>query len=214
VDVRGILSPLVLVAVPSLGSDAILRDDFEAASSCTFDPDRAWMQTIDVGYGLLPGRLTVDTTIFTTIFGRDSIDDPPIAFPGISGTGPVLEWDTAGEFYAARFHTVKDVHDAGVISLQSFRSRGCFNRNGLPGPCGQPYFDLSISATCGDFGPTAKYLTISAHSDDELGISWTQRIYPNDLESDTDYYLNIRFHDPADSWSTVYMMWYANIPFP
>ena len=190
------------------------------------DATRERLNSITVGYSVLnTGNLEIDAQQFEPMFGRGSTTDQPpypIAFPGVSGTGPVIHWTMPNRYLSQSFLSLPSGQWLGSITFQSNNSRGCFNTDGSPGPCGQPYMDVSISTLCNDFNP-ATALRVQTHmpSDGSTHFSWQQGfpsggVYAS-LAPNTAYHLNIRFSDPNDYWHKVYVIWYgspvtANLP--
>jgi hypothetical protein len=206
-----ILLPLAVACSCAGAADRIFADGLDSGGSCVTDPHRVRMFTTTVGYNVHnTGSLAVDATQFETIFGRASVSDPStLPFPGVTGTGPVFHWIFSGQYYSGWFHTPPTGRYTGSLAFQSNDSRGCVNVNGTPGPCGQPYYDVSISRQCNDYGDSATYAVLNAPSDGSPHLGWSMGYVSGDLEPDTDYYLNIRMHDPADFWHMAYMIWYG-----
>lgn len=207
------LLPLVVLCSCANAADKIYADSFDTGSSaCVDDSQRTRMSTIGVGYSVNNiGNLIVDATQFQTIFGRGSVfDNTTVAFPGVSGSGPVFHWLFSHQYYSGVFHTPPSGRYVGSLAFQSNDSRGCHNLNGSPGPCGQPFFDVSISQQCNDYSDTANFVTLHAYSDGMESLRWSLGFTPTDLRPDTDYYLNIRMSDPNDFWPVSFMIWYGD----
>lgn len=205
-----VLSPCAHAAV-----DEIFADGMDTVSTaCVDDPQRIRMGNITVGYSVWNvGNLPVDATQFQPIFGRASVNDPvTIPFTGISGAGPVLHWIYSHQYYSGVFHTPPVGRYVGSLAFQSNDSRGCFDYNGHPSVCGQPWYDVSISRTCNDYSGSAAYVSNNVPSDGQPHLRWSMGYVTGDLQPNTDYYLNIRMHDPNDYWHMVYMIWYAGVP--
>ena len=204
--------PLAAAFSPCVhADDVVFQGSMEYSTACVPDATRTRMSTINVGYSVSNiGSLTVDATEFEGVFGRASVYDPTtLAFPGVSGTGPVFHWIAPYMYYSARFHTPPGGHWIGSLAFQSNDSRGCYNVGGSRGRCGQPYYDVSISHTCNDYSSSASYAHTNVPSDQLPHLGWSQGYGDFDLSPDTDYYLNIRMTDPADYWHTAYMIWYG-----
>lgn len=207
-----LLLPLAVLWSYASATDRIFADGLDAGGACVDDPHRVRMLTTTVGYDVHDtGDLLVDATQFEQIFGRASVSDPSTSpFPGVSGTGPVFHWIFSGEYYSGAFHTPVAGRWNGSLIVQSNDSRGCRNLDGSPGPCGQPYFDISISRQCNDYGDSANYVVMNVPSDTMPHLLWSLGFVPGDLRPDSDYYLNIRMHDPADFWHMAFMIWYGH----
>jgi hypothetical protein len=206
------LLPLAVMCSCAHAGDKIYADGFDVGgSACVEDPERTRMLSIGVGYSVSNiGNLLADTTQFQTIFGRGSVlDTITYPFTGVSGSGPVFHWIFSHQYYSGLFHTPASGRYTGSLSFQSNDSRGCRNRNGSPGPCGQPFYDVSISSQCNDYSDTATFVALHAYSDGMPSLSWSLGFTETDLRPDTDYYLNIRMTDPNDSWPMAYMIWYG-----
>lgn len=189
---------------------------------CVPDATRTRFTSMVVGYSVQNTQPTArDTLTFEPIFGRAANSDPPPLklFPGVSGTGPVLNWSLAHRYYSAKFHTPATGRIGDItLAFESNDSRGCHNTNGSAGPCGQPFYNVSISRQCNDYGATAIVAKMpngsaSIVSDGQPHFRATMG-YPQDpktMANDTDYYLNIRLADPADFWRTAFMTWRGSL---
>lgn len=187
---------------------------------CVSDPQRQRLLSFSAGYSVTnTGNVTVDATQWTSLYGRArATDAPPFGpFPKVSGSGPVLHLSLAHYFESYQFHTPANDGKTYLYSLaaQSNNSRGCFNTNGSPGPCGQPYFDFSVSQTCNDYGP-ASHAVLHMPSDGQPHMRFytapsctLATVSTGCLPYDTDFMLNERFSDPADYWPKSYQIWYG-----
>lgn len=190
---------------------------------CVPDATRTRMTSIVVGYSVQNALPTArDTLTFESIFGRGANTDPPPLknFPGVSGTGPVLNWSLAHRYYSAKFHTPA-TGKIGDISLafESNDSRGCKNTNGSPGPCGQPFYNVSISRQCNDYNEATAIVgknpngSVNVVSDGQPHFRATMGYSsdPKTMANNTDYYLNIRLADASDYWRTAFMTWRGSV---
>jgi hypothetical protein len=202
----GLAAAVICVSTLTRADDVIFDDGYEMGS-CVADPDRSRMQTIGIFYAD-GGDVIVDATRFDTIFGHVA-EGSPVPFPGIPGIGSIWHWTASGQYYSGAFLTPADMTiPHGSLNFQDYESRGCTNFDGSPGPCGQPFYDVSISTQCNDYGASAVYVALNVPSTGEPGLVWAMNGTPGSLQPDTAYFLNIRMHDPADYWRSAAMIWY------
>jgi len=180
------ITALLLATSISAAGDNIFESGLDGASC----PDGRIMQS-DLQYG--DTTLTdVDVTAFENLWGRGAASDPPVSWPGLTGSSPmILDFARTG-YLAAKFHTSADPADTLV---------GMFEYVSYPYGASSPHLDFSITTECGNFSPEQSgciELDVAA-VDVPLG-RW--RVYAGNafycqLQSDTDYFVNVRFSDPA-----------------
>jgi hypothetical protein len=188
------------------------------SGSCVTDPERTRITAMSIGYNGVAnvGNVTADMTKFDSMYGRTSLTDTPPwqPWPQVDGIGPTYRWSASHTYVAQQFTTAASGRFLGSLAFQSNNARGCRNTNGTPGPCAQPFMDVSISTTCDDFNPATAYVVTSAASDGQPHVKWNMGyglgLPLGGLTANTTYYLNVRFHDPADYWRSVFVIWYGH----
>lgn len=199
---RAGLAPLaVLLALPhgALASDRIFASGFEwiCQPQITLpDGDRTRQVVGNVSYGTYPQmRPYVNLTEWSYLWGYNWADQapPPLPWPGISGSAPIIRNFGKNSYVGLHFHTPDD---AGTLS-------GYFMRPYWSGP----NLTIAISGSCGDFSqnlPTPGCLA-SDVAVDELAARWRfQSANPDAfciLQPDSDYYVNIMLTHPQDASS-------------
>lgn len=192
---------------------------------CVVDPVRARLTTMLMGFngvqnlgadGRINGvGLNIDVTQTAPVFGRGNWNSPPppAPFPFVNGEGPTFRWTQSHTELSLQFTTPASGLFTGDFAFQSNNSRECNDWNGHPGVCGQPIFDVSISQTCGLYGAAGDYTVSSIPSDGTSHVRWSlgynQPLSTGGLQYNTAYDINIRFHDPADYWRTVFVIWHG-----
>ena len=159
-----------------------------AGDSCPASP-RTRATVSDINY--LPGthlRRGVDLTLWNNIWGHINESDNVTPFPGPNGASPSIQTLGKTQYVAAKFNT-------GPLGVN-------FSGNYINVSYGAgPSLDMSISPACGDFAPaTPGCLVTDVPSIDRGLVYWrivngTNFVCP--LQPNTDYYLNVQFHDPA-----------------
>jgi hypothetical protein len=133
-------------------------------------------------------RHAVDLTLWDNIWGHISESDPVTPWPGVPGTSPTIWSIGKTQYVGALFHTTSSLTLSGHYVNVSYGAG--------------PNLDFSISPTCGDFtgGGQAGCLKTNIPSDGSALVSWRMHD-PSSfwcaLTPSSDYYLNVRFHDPA-----------------
>lgn len=151
------------------------------------------LTTSNISYGVNanPVRANVDVTEWNNIWGHASTTDGITPWPGVDGAGPVIRQMGRTTFVAAHFNTGSSPMYAGTLTDQS--------------NIGGPDIDVVMSTTCGDFSPNAVFPGCSRFSMPSDGITHFQYFSFGgnagtqwcSLSLNTDYYLNIKFHDPT-----------------
>jgi hypothetical protein len=131
-------------------------------------------------------RHGVNLADWDSIWGHITENDAEIPFPGPSGASPTIWTLGKTQYIAAKFNTGS--LPAGVTG---------FYKNVLYGA--GPNLDASISTACGDFDPPDPGCKSSdMPANDQPFIYWRMVNGTNfycGLQQNTDYYLNIQFHD-------------------
>lgn len=158
-------------------------------STCPSSP-RTLATVSDLHY--LPGlhvRPAVVLTLWDNIWGHINENDPLAPWPGVAGASPTIWTLGKNQYIGALFH-VGDIPPTS--SLSGFYKNVSYGAG--------PNLDMAISQTCGDFAPAQPGCSVSdiPAADRPLvywrmtngGTSYCQ------LTPNTDYYLNVQFHDP------------------
>ncbi|HKE47859.1 MAG TPA: hypothetical protein VKB52_07325 [Rhodanobacteraceae bacterium] len=133
----------------------------------------------------------VDVTRFENLWGRVEATDPVEPFPGVAGSQPTVDAFTRTGYVAAKFHTPSDIPSGtdGLFKNVSYGSG--------------PALDFSLSPQCGDFSPAlGACIEVDAPAADQGMVYWrgaNGNAFYCALAPDTDYYANIRLHDPDDA---------------
>jgi hypothetical protein len=186
---------LLASAVSQTTPDSVFQDSFDAGASCpatvSTPTGNVTLRTMsDIWY--LPGnahvRHNVNVTEWDNIWGHINELDAVLQWPGASGASPTIRSIGKTEYVAARFHV-----PAGTLPSLN----GTF-KHVMYG--GGPNIDATISRTCGDFDTAEQGCWVhDAPSNDYPMLRWRlssgSRFYCH-LDTDTDYFLNIRFTDP------------------
>jgi hypothetical protein len=151
---------------------------------------RLTQSNITYGPVNLTARPNVDVKEWNNIWGHGTPSDGVTPWPGVNGAGPVIRQFGRTNFLAAHFNT--GAHGEPTYGVLAYASN-----------IGGPNVDIRISQTCGDFSANAANpaCLVQAASDDSPAIRWkfgtgNTGSYCN-LLPNTDYYINIKFHDPA-----------------
>jgi hypothetical protein len=158
-------------------------------SGCPSSP-RSLATVSDIHY--LPDphvRHSVDLTLWDNIWGHINENDDVTPWPGVAGASPTIWTLGKNQYIGALFH-VGDIPPTS--SLSGFFKNVSYGAG--------PNLDMAISQTCGDFAPAQPGCSVSdiPAADRPLvywrmtdgGTSFCQ------LTANTDYYLNVQFHDP------------------
>ena len=150
-------------------------------------PELSQIVTSDINYGAYPTpvRTGVDVREYDNIWGHFNATDPVVPWPGRNGSGPNLKSFLRTNFLAAHFNTGSDTTRYGfwTAPYTSFLA-----------------MDMTISTTCGDFtdAPAGCIATNVAAPGNTL-VSWTFATNNQTkciLQPHTDYYVNVKYHDP------------------
>ena len=131
-------------------------------------------------------RHGVDLTSWNAIWGHITESDAEIPFPGPSGASPTIWTLGKTQYIAAKFNT-------GALPANVFG----FYKNVSYGA--GPNLDMAISTACGDFAPAEPGCKVSDIQATDQGMVYWRMINGTNfycpLLQNTDYYLNIQFHD-------------------
>ena len=132
-------------------------------------------------------RHNVDLTLWDNIWGHITENDNVIPFPGPSGASPTIWTLGKTQYIAAKFNT-------GSLPANVFG----FYKNVSYGA--GPNLDMAISTACGDFAPAGGpgCAVTDVQATDQGLVYWRMINGTNfycPLQQNTDYYLNIQFHD-------------------
>ena len=155
-----------------------------------------------------PTRNNVNVTEWNNIWGLASLTgSTPVSWPGVRGASVVIRQFGRDKFVAAHFNTGS--------------TPTTLNGNFVYGALAQPNLDMRISTVCGDFSPSTENAACLA--EDVVGngnsrMQWN-RVNTNSfychLAPNTDYYLNIKAHDPQSTTNcagTTCKIWLTNYP--
>lgn len=201
ISITGFLLAASLTQLP----DSIFTDGYDTPYECPgtiYNGDRALslLRVSDIWYGDLPprppsnpARYNVDVTEWDNIWGHGTglLTELTTPWPGVNGAGPVLRSFGRNVYVGAHFNTGEGAATYGFLAYAT--------------NIGGPDLDIKISRQCGDFSPEPANpaCTVLAASDDSFSLrykftSGNTSVYCN-LQPDTDYYLNIRMHDPESA---------------
>lgn len=182
-----------LIASTSGISDTLFADGFDgsAAETCP-SGELTRLLVRDIIYpntsGSSNARRNVDLTSFENIWGHANYTDSVTAWPGLNGAVPAIEGFGKTNYVAAKFHVPAGFSPTvyGILGYSSYYSG--------------PALTMAISQSCGDFDP-ATATCVSTHSTGESFSKWVIAPYANGcpLDSDTDYYVNLKMADPQPS---------------
>lgn len=134
-------------------------------------------------------RHNVDLTLWDNIWGHITENDDVTPWPGVAGSSPTIWTLGKTQYVAAKFH----VGATAPASLTGFYKNVSYGAG--------PNLDMSISPTCGDFAPAQQgCLRTDVPATDQGMVYWRMTNPTNfycALTPNTDYYLNMQFHDPA-----------------
>lgn len=134
-------------------------------------------------------RHGVDLTVWDNIWGHINESDDVTPWPGVQGASPTIWTLGKTQYIGALFH-VGDIPPTS--SLSGFYKNVSYGAG--------PNLDMAISTTCGDFAPPQPGCSVSnVPAQDQPLVYW--RMSPGgtsycQLTGNTDYYLNVQFHDP------------------
>jgi hypothetical protein len=159
-----------------------------AGDSCPVTP-RTRATVSDINY--LPGnhiRHGVSLTEWTNIWGHINESDNVTPYPGPNGSSPSIQTLGKTQYIAARFNS-------GSLPANFF---GFYNNVSYGAG---PNLDMSISTACGDFSPAEQGCIVTDVPSTDRGLVYWRMINGTSfycpLQQNTDYYLNVQFHDPA-----------------
>jgi hypothetical protein len=137
-------------------------------------------------------RANVDLTEWANIWGHATPTDAGRAWAGVSGAGPVIRAFGKHTFIAAHFNTGATAMYQGSFAYQS--------------NIGGPDIDVVVSRACGDFASNAPMpgCSVTMPSDGLPHLKYFSNAAPPgstqcSLALNTDYWINIRMHDPLSS---------------
>ena len=192
----------VLLALPhgAAAGDRIFASGFEwiCPPQITLpDGDRTRQVVGNVSYGTTPQtRPLINLAEWVNLWGYFRADQapPPVSWPGIAGSAPVIRNFGRRSYLGLHFHTPDEV--AGLS--------GFFER---PEYLSAPDLTIAISGTCGDFSenlPTPGCLASDVPVSQPV-VRWLfQGVNPDAsciLQPDSDYYVNITVAHPEDGGS-------------
>jgi hypothetical protein len=182
-------------------ADTIFKDGFEifipGCPNTISAPggSRSILEVSDIYYGADHTHYRHDWPVFKWdfIWGHAQYDDPEVAWPGINGSGPLINEFGRYDYVAARFNPGSN--HTGYYGYLTYPATG-----------GGPNIDIRISQTCGDFSAAPSNPACSKTgvvSSGDPSIYW--RVGSGNvnlycvLQPNTNYYLNIRFTNPAST---------------
>jgi hypothetical protein len=176
------LSMPVQAATP----DFIFHNGFEDPASCVV-AGLTRINLSDITYGPYshPVRYAVPVTEYNNIWGHNTATDGTTPWPGISGSGPVLQDFTRRNFLAAHFRTGADTTRTGTLYTTYAATLD---------------IDLAISTQCGDFTyvpPGCLRRDVSRNGGLLASFTFaTNNVTKCALQPNTDYWLNMKYSDP------------------
>jgi hypothetical protein len=176
----------------SLPATVVVTQGGGGGGSCPTTP-RTLATISDIHYLPEPPahvRHTVDLTLWDNIWGHINETDDVTPWPGVSGSSPTIWTIGKTQYVAAKFHTSSLTTTNGFFKNVSYGAG--------------PNLDMAISQSCGDFAPTeASCLKTNIPSSDTPLVFWRlDTVVSNSychLTPNSDYYVNIQFHDPNTS---------------
>lgn len=169
---------LILAMTPGV-TDPILRDGFDADLCPSGRQTRANLSL--GGFNLS----NVDVTQWANVWGRANVWDPPVPFPGLSYSMPIILNFGETTYLALQFHVPVDSPNNrfGWITHTEYNY-------------GQD-LTASISTECGDFNPPSHACHGETLSGQNLA-PWRVNSAGNFclLTPDTTYFLNLKITDP------------------
>ena len=161
---------LILAMTPGV-TDPILRDGFDADLCPAGRQTRA---NISLGGFTLTN---VDVTQWDNVWGRSNIFDPPIPWPGLAVSMPIILNFGESTYMSLRFH----------VPIDSPHTEYNYGKD----------LTAAISSDCGDFNPPSSVCHHETVSGQNL-VPW--RVASSGgfclLTPDTDYFLNLKITDP------------------
>lgn len=179
---------------------------------CVPDAARTRMATVIAGYNggrNFPQR-TADATSLLNVFGWDAAANKPTdptLFPyGVNGIGVVLNI-LRGKYLSFGFRTPSSYFKTG-----KWQGTLAFESN-LSQKNGNPKYNVAISSQCNDYADHALFVgknpngSLDVVSDGQPHMKFTQGLQANDMQPNTNYFLNIRFADLTNFWPMCFMTW-------
>ncbi|MBO9665105.1 hypothetical protein [Dokdonella sp.] len=187
-------------------------------TSCPGPAGMTRLTTSNISYGQPigagdPTRSNVNVTEWSNIWGFTSPSGTtPVSWPGVRGASAVIRGFGRDKFVAAHFNT-----GSSPTTLNGYFVYGAL---------AQPNLDMRISTVCGDFSPNTENAACLADGPNHTGIAgdgnasmhW-DRLTTNStychLTPNTDYYLNIKVHDPVNTnncGGTTCPIWLTSYP--
>ena len=169
---------LILAMTPGV-TDPIFRDGFDADLCPAGRQTRA---NISLGGFTLTN---VDVTQWDNVWGRSNIFDPPIPWPGLAVSAPIILDFGESTYMSLRFHVPIDSpqNRFGWLTHTEYN----YGKD----------LTAAISSDCGDFNPPSSVCHNETVSGQNL-VPW--RIASSGgfclLTPDTDYFLNLKITDP------------------
>jgi len=197
VKTRLLCIALLVGAIPghaaSPWGEVVFADAFEGLATCpstVLVPDgttRTRLFNSNISYGVFPPfRPAAYLGEYDNIWGHNTPYDGVTAWPGVAGAAPVIKEFHRWNYIAAHFRTPSTV------------SPGFASRFVNPTAIGGPNSTMAISRACGDFAnhlPTPGCLSRDVPTADAQMVYWQFSTWSPqtacNLETDTDYYVNI-----------------------
>jgi hypothetical protein len=189
-------------AIPPPWGEVVYTDAFESLDTCASTivaPDgleRTRLLFSDVRYTAFHYlRPSVHLTEWDNVWGyNNGLPGPPVAWPGVTGSSPIISGFGRWSYVALHFHTP-------AVPLPGLAARMVNSSS-----AGGPPLTVAISKRCGDFQqslPTSGCLRRDVpHSDETISYFKFTLNHPElvcNLEPDSDYYINIMLSDPASA---------------
>lgn len=150
------------------------------------------------------GNRSIDTTELINLFGFASAtqSNPPVQFPYVSGSGPVIHGLQVGKCIIAHFKTPATGHFLCSWAYQS--------------NWGGPAVDVSVSTIGGDFGDHGSVVIGKTNLLPD-GQPWMKLVVEPGtstpvtgyLANNADYYFNLKYHDVTAHANQLYSIWYG-----
>jgi hypothetical protein len=197
-----VIASIPCSATPPPWGEVLYADAFENINTCASTivaPDgleRTRLLWSDIRYTAFQYlRANVHVTEWDNVWGYNSnAPGPPLPWPGVTGSSPVLSNFGRWSYVALHFHT-PPVPTPGLAARMVNSTLA-----------GGPVLTAAISKQCGDFQqrlPTAGCIRRNVpHSDETISYFKFTADHPElvcNLLPDTDYYLNIMLSDPANA---------------
>lgn len=167
-------------------ADDLMTDGFEPPGACVNPPGLTRVTTSSISYGVYPTpvRPNVDVREWDNIWGHFGATDPVQPWPGFNGSGPTLRNFARTHFLAAHFRTGATTTPFGFFT-RPFE--------------GALAMDMTIATTCGRFTAPPGCVATNIGLPGNTLVSWTFATgnpLKCILRPNTDYWVNIKYHDP------------------